>query len=108
MSPIAGPLASSTCAQNPTSGGGSHTSKPIQHPRPTRRGLPSLPTSISTPTSPSPTSEQLSDRDQDVLAAVARFRVMSGAQLRELFWPQGTAETPGAFGPTEPGEAGRA
>jgi hypothetical protein len=43
------------------------------------------------PTTPSP--DQLSARDHQILAAVARFRVMSGAQLRELFWPEGSPET---------------
>jgi len=39
------------------------------------------------------TAERLSARDRELLALVARFRVMSGAQLRELFWPEGTPAT---------------
>jgi hypothetical protein len=40
-----------------------------------------------------PTSLQLSDRDHHIVDLVARFRVMSGSQLRELFWPEGAPET---------------
>lgn len=40
-----------------------------------------------------PDSLHLSDRDHHILDLVARFRVMSGTQLRELFWSEGTPET---------------
>src|SRR6185312_5295952 len=33
--------------------------------------------------------------DHHILRLVARFRVMSGTQLRELFWTEGTPETRG-------------
>jgi hypothetical protein len=38
-------------------------------------------------------ANDLSDRDQHIVALVARFRVMTGAQLRELFWAEGPPET---------------
>jgi hypothetical protein len=38
-------------------------------------------------------AERLSARDLELLALIARFRVMSGAQLRELFWPEGSPAT---------------
>jgi hypothetical protein len=38
-------------------------------------------------------SLQLSDRDHHILDLVARFRIMSGSQLRELFWPDGEPES---------------
>jgi hypothetical protein len=38
-------------------------------------------------------AERLSARDREVMAAVARFRVMSGGQLGRLFWPEGTPQT---------------
>lgn len=84
MSPFAGPLTSSKTPQNPDNDGDSTPSLPMQHLRPPGRRPPAPST---------PLSEQLSDRDHQILAAVARFRVMSGAMLRELFWPQGSPET---------------
>jgi Replication-relaxation len=84
MSPLAGPLASSKTAQNPNSYGGTGSALPMKDLRLTRRRPPAQST---------PLSEQLSARDRDLLATVARFRVMSGAQLRELYWPQGSPET---------------
>ncbi|MGD1056964.1 MAG: replication-relaxation family protein [Solirubrobacteraceae bacterium] len=37
--------------------------------------------------------QRLSDRDLEILAAVARFRALSGEQLQRLFWPEGSPET---------------
>ena len=37
--------------------------------------------------------DRLSARDREVLMLVGRFRVMSGAQLRRLFWPEGSPQT---------------
>ncbi|HEV3322092.1 MAG TPA: replication-relaxation family protein [Solirubrobacteraceae bacterium] len=45
------------------------------------------------PAPPAPSPDQLSPRDLQILLTVARFRVMSGAMLRELYWPQGSPET---------------
>jgi Replication-relaxation len=84
MSPLAGPLASRTIPQNPNSDGGAQPPQPMQDLHPPGRRSPSPP-----PITP----EQLSARDLQILSTVARFRVMSGAQLRELFWPQGSLET---------------
>jgi hypothetical protein len=36
---------------------------------------------------------RLSVRDQEVMLLVRRFRVMSGAQLQRLFWPEGSPQT---------------
>jgi hypothetical protein len=36
---------------------------------------------------------RLSPRDREVMAIVARFRVMSGGQLQRLFWPEGAPQT---------------
>jgi hypothetical protein len=38
-------------------------------------------------------AERLSAHDLELLALTARFRAMSGAQLRELFWPEGSPAT---------------
>jgi hypothetical protein len=37
--------------------------------------------------------DRLSARDLEILASVARFRVLSGEQLQRLFWPDGTPAT---------------
>lgn len=37
--------------------------------------------------------QRLSDRDLEILATVARFRVLSGELLQRLFWPEGSPET---------------
>ncbi len=84
MSPFAGPLASSKTGQNPSNDGDSGRSLPMKDLRSPERRL---------PTPAAPTLEQLSARDLQILTAVARFRVMSGGQLRELFWPQGSTDT---------------
>jgi hypothetical protein len=84
MSPLAGPLASRTTRQNPNSDGDARPSLPMKDLRlPGRRP----------PAPPPVTPDQLSVRDHQILIAVARFRVMSGAMLRELFWPEGSPET---------------
>ena len=81
MSPIGGPLASPAFLLHPPDDGAAGLPSPIRHPG---RGSPHPPSS--------PPGE-LSDRDLDLLKTIARFRIMSGAQLREMFWPEGTAET---------------
>jgi hypothetical protein len=40
-------------------------------------------------------SQQLSQRDREALRLVSRFRVMSGAQLGRLLWPEGSPQTRG-------------
>jgi hypothetical protein len=40
-------------------------------------------------------SQQLTDRDRQVMRTVSRFRVMSGAQLGTLFWPDSSPQTRG-------------
>jgi Replication-relaxation len=37
--------------------------------------------------------ERLSPRDLEILATVARFRILTGEQLQRLFWPDGSPET---------------
>lgn len=86
MSPVAGPLASSTRAQNTPSGGGSGAFTPTKDLRPRRRISPRQLAAIS---------QQLTDRDLQALRTVSRFRVMSGAQLGRLFWPEGSPRTRG-------------
>jgi hypothetical protein len=84
MSPLAGPLASSNTPENPSTGGASGAEVPMKDPRPVGRVSARL---------VAETAERLSARDRELLALVARFRVMSGAHLRELFWPEGTPAT---------------
>jgi len=84
MSPVGGPIASSANAQNPKVGGASGDAPPMKDLRSPERRF----------TRPSaPTSLQLSDRDRQVLELVARFRTMSGSQLRDLYWPEGAPQT---------------
>jgi hypothetical protein len=40
-------------------------------------------------------SQQLTSRDRQVMRTVSQFRVMSGAQLGRLFWPEGSPQTHG-------------
>lgn len=81
MSPLAGPLGSSTSGQI------SHHNRlpglqlPMKDLRPSGRRFP-LPPSL-----------ELSQRDLEALAVAACFRIVSGAQLRELLWPEGSPET---------------
>jgi Replication-relaxation len=92
MSPVGGPIASSTPASNPNRGRESAGLPPAQHLRSLDRRSPHPP--ITNSLHPSiPNSLELSDRDRHVLGLVARFRIVSGAQLRDLFWPEGTTET---------------
>jgi Replication-relaxation len=86
VSPLAGPLASSTSGQTAPSGGGSDALTPTKDLRPRRRLSPRQLTTIS---------QQLSARDRQALLLVSRFRVMSGAQLRRLLWPAGSPQTTG-------------
>lgn len=77
MSPVAGPLASSTTPADAANGGDVRRVTPTQDLRPRRRlSIRQLAT----------ISEQLSPRDREALRTVSRFRVMSGAQLQELLW----------------------
>jgi hypothetical protein len=84
VSPLAGPLASSSTPENPSTGAASGAEVPMKDPRPVGRVSARL---------VAETAERLSARDRELLALVARFRVMSGAHLRELFWPEGTPAT---------------
>jgi len=79
VSPAAGPLASSPSAQNPPNGAGSSSLTPTQDKRSRGRLSARQLAAIE---------GQLSDRDRQALAAVSRFRVMSGAQLQALLWSQ--------------------
>ena len=86
MSPLAGPVPSSTRAQNAPNGvvsGALTPTKDLRHPR---RLSPRQLAAISL---------QLTDRDLQALRTVSRFRVMSGAQLGRLFWPEGSPSTRG-------------
>jgi len=86
VSPLAGPVASSTKAQNTPSGAASGALTPTKDLRPPRRLSPHQLAAISL---------QLTDRDLQALRTVSRFRVMSGAQLGRLFWPEGSPRTSG-------------
>lgn len=86
MSPLAGPLASSARAQNVPQGRGSGSLTPTKDLRPRRRLSPQQLAVIS---------QQLSERDREALRLVSRFRVMSGAQLGRLLWPEGLPQTRG-------------
>jgi hypothetical protein len=84
MSPLGGPLASSPRAQNARKDADSAGYLPMQDLRVRARSSSDL---IAT------TRQRLSDRDLEALRLVGRLRVMSGAQLRELYWPEGSPET---------------
>lgn len=86
MSPLADPVASSTGAQNTPNGAGSGSFTPTKDLRPRRRLSPRQLAAIS---------QQITDRDLKTLRTVSRFRVMSGAQLGRLFWPESSAQTRG-------------
>lgn len=77
MSPLADPLASSSSADRARHDRASLTVTPTKDLRPRRRLSPRQLVAISA---------QLTSRDREALQLVARFRVMSGAQLRELLW----------------------
>jgi hypothetical protein len=77
MSPVADPLATSPTIQNTPTGAGSRAATPTKDLRPRRRLSPRQLAVIE---------GQLSQRDHEALAAVSRFRVMSGRQLQELLW----------------------
>jgi Replication-relaxation len=79
VSPVAGPVASSGAARITPNGAGSGRLTPTKDLRPRRRLSASQLAAIS---------EQLSPRDHEALRTVSRFRVMSGAQLRELLWDE--------------------
>ncbi len=93
MSPVDRPIASHLLGPNPNRGRESAGSPPAQHLRSLdrRSSHPPITNSLQLPSIPN--SLELSDRDRHILGLVARFRIVSGAQLRELFWPEGTAET---------------
>ena len=93
MSPIGGPVASSTPGQNPNTGRESAGLPPAQHLRSLDRRSPHPPITNSLQLPSIPDSLELSDRDRQILGLVARFRIVSGAQLRDLFWPEGTPDT---------------
>lgn len=79
MSPVADPLASSTTPPEAPIGAGSRSLTPTKDLHPRRRLSPRQLASIS---------DQLAPRDLEALRAVGRFRVMSGAQLRDLLWDE--------------------
>jgi hypothetical protein len=84
MSPLARPLASTTLALKPHQDGDSAGVLPMQELRPSLRSSHRL---IST------TRQRLSTRDLDVLRLTGRLRMLSGAQLREMYWTDGKPET---------------
>ncbi|HEY4812501.1 MAG TPA: replication-relaxation family protein [Solirubrobacteraceae bacterium] len=84
MSPLAGPLASSQTPLNAPKTGEVRPLTPTKDQRP--RGRWSRPQLAVI-------ARQLTERDQQVLQAVSRFRVMSGAQLQRLFWVDGSPQT---------------
>ena len=86
MSPVAGPVASSAKTKNTPNGAVSGALTPTKDPRPRGRLSPRQLAAISL---------QLTDRDLQALRTVSRFRVMSGAQLGRLFWPEGSPRTRG-------------
>jgi hypothetical protein len=79
VSPLAGPLASSGASRSVPTGGGSRGLKPTKDLRSRKRLSARQLAAIE---------GQLSDRDRTALRMVSRFRVMSGAQLRELLWAE--------------------
>lgn len=82
--PLGYPLASSAKCENAPNGGDSGPSSPTKDLRSSSRLSPRKLASIR---------ERLSARDLAILAAVARFRVLSGEQLQRLYWPEGSPET---------------
>ena len=79
MSPVADPVASSGTASITPNGADSGRVTPTKDLRPRRRLSSRQLAAIA---------EQLSRRDHEALRVVGRFRVMSGAQLRELLWAE--------------------
>jgi hypothetical protein len=86
VSPLGSPLASSAGTQSAPTGGDSGPVTPTKDLRPSRRLSPQQLAVIS---------QQLSQRDREALRLVSRFRVMSGAQLGRLLWPEGSPQTRG-------------
>ena len=86
--PLGYPLASSGASQIPPNGGGSRATSARQDSR-----FPSASSHRLSPRKLAVLEGQLSDRDLSVMALVGRFRVVSGAQLQRLFWPEGTPQT---------------
>jgi Replication-relaxation len=84
MSPFADPPVSSSPAGIPCIAPASRSLVPMQDPRLVGRVSTRLVDEVA---------ERLSARDLELLALTARLRVMSGAQLRELFWPEGNPAT---------------
>jgi len=82
--PLGYPLASSGTPEIAANGGGSRSAGPTKDLRSSPRLSPRKLVHIR---------GRLSARDLDVLAAVARFQVMSGEQLQRLFWPDGLPES---------------
>jgi len=82
--PVGYPLASSGTPEIAANGGGSRSTSPTKDLRSSSRLSPRKLAGIR---------GRLSARDLDVLAAVARFQVMSGEQLQRLFWPDGLPES---------------
>ncbi len=86
--PLGYPLASSRSSQTTGNGGSSHAASARKD---SRSSL-----SSSRRLSPRRLAEiegRLSERDLQIMALVGRFRVLSGAQLQRLFWPEGSSQT---------------
>jgi hypothetical protein len=82
------PAASSGAGQTPPNGAGSRPTSATKDSRPFVSSSRRL-----SPRKLAVIEDQLSDRDLSVMALVGRFRVVSGAQLQRLFWPEGSRET---------------
>lgn len=78
------PLASSRAPGTARNGGGSHPASPTQDLRSSSRLSARKLAAIEA---------RMSRRDLEILKTVGRFRVMSGEQLRTLFWPEGSPQT---------------
>jgi hypothetical protein len=86
--PLGYPAASSGGGQIPPNGG---ASRPVSA---TKDSRPSIASSRRLSSRKLAAIDvRLSERDRSIMALVGRFRVVSGAQLQRLFWPEGSRET---------------
>lgn len=86
--PLSYPVASSEAAEIPPNGGGSRATSARKDSHPSSSSSRRL-----SPRKLAALDARLSDRDLSVMALVGRFRVMSGTQLRDLYWPDGMPQT---------------
>lgn len=84
MSPLGGPLVSSTAREKPRNPADSQGVAPMKDWRPTSRLSSRQIAQVA---------ERLGQRDREILRLVSRFRVASGAQLARLFWVEGKPPT---------------